>query len=366
MIKIRETFKNFYWPLFLVMLILIAVGLLSIYIASCTAEGAANADYALKQFIWSIVGCFFLLSIVFIGYRPFLNLAYVLYACSLILLILVFFMGEEKMGAQRWLSLGSFVVQPSEFSKLALILTLSHYLGSREKNLFQKRRFIVSFILTFIPLIIVLKQPDLGTALIFLPILFCMLFLWGARMKYILISIFLGLGSLPVLWYALKDYQRMRLLTFINSNADPLGSGYTAIQSKIAVGSGQLWGKGLFCGTQNRLDFVPEHHTDFIFCVIDEEGGFLAAVVIILLFLILLKLSLNVIARTTDREARLLTTGVTAMMFFQLFINIGMTIGICPIAGLPLPFISYGGSSLLTYCCAFGFLLSIYKERSIF
>jgi rod shape determining protein RodA len=358
MVNVKYAFKDFYWALFVLVIAIALSGILFIYTASYTSNGEMGG-YACKQLVWLLVGTVIMVVIVFVGYRPFLNLAYFLYVFSLLLLILVLFLGEEKLGAQRWLSIGGFVLQPSEFSKLTLIILLSHYLGSRERNIFQKRRFVIAFVLTFVPLILIIKQPDLGTALIFLPILFCMLFLWGAKMKYMVISIFLGVSSVPFLWHVLKDYQRRRLLTFININADPLGSGYTAIQSKIAVGSGG-------CGTQNRLNFIPEHHTDFIFCNIGEEGGFLAAFSLLLLFAILLKLSFGVIEKTTDREARLLATGITAMLFFQIVINIGMTIGLCPITGLPLPLVSYGGSSLVSYCAAFGFLISIYKERSIF
>ena len=363
--SIKTKFKNFYWALFIAITAISLFGLLFIHAASYHIEGWTNT-FVIKQSLWLLIGIFFLFAITFIGYRPFLNISYLIYICSFLLLVSVFFIGTEKLGAQRWIPLGGFALQPSEFSKLAVILTLSHYLGSRKQNLFQKKRFIISFLLTFIPLILIVKQPDLGTALIFLPILYCMLFVWGAKIKYILISILLGIISLPVIWHILKDYQRTRLLTFININADPLGSGYTAIQSKIAVGSGELWGKGLFCGTQNRLNFVPEHHTDFIFCVIGEEGGFLAAISLILLFFIIMKLSISVIQKTTDPEAQLLAAGITAMLIIQIFINMGMTIGLCPITGLPLPFISYGGSSLITYLSAFGFLISIYKERSIF
>ncbi len=361
---IKTKFKNFYWSLFIVVISVALIGILFIYAASYHL-GGQNA-FLIKQTVWLIVGIFFLFSVTFIGYRPFLNISYLIYICSLVLLIAVYFIGKEKFGAQRWIPIGGFALQPSEFAKIAVILTISHYLGSRKKNLLQKKRFIVSFLITFIPLLLIVKQPDLGTALIFLPILYCMLFIWGAKIRYILISIILGILSMPIIWNLLKDYQKTRLLTFININADPLGSGYTAIQSKIAVGSGQFWGKGIFCGTQNRLNFVPEHHTDFIFCVIGEEGGFLAAFSLLLLFFIIIKLSISVIQKTTDPEAKLLAAGITAMLVIQIFINIGMTMGICPITGLPLPLISYGGSSLITYFIAFGFLISIYKERSIF
>lgn len=361
----RDFFKDFYWGLFFAVILISVLGILFIHAAS-THMGDGASVYAYKQGIWFCFGLCGMLFTIAVGYRPFLNISYLLYIASLLLLISVFFIGTGKFGAERWIQVGGFVVQPSEFAKLSVILTLSHYLGSRKRNLLQKKRFVLSFVLTFIPLVLILKQPDLGTSLIFLPILFAMIYLWGAKLKYILISIGLGLSSVPVLWTMLKGYQKKRLLTFINPSADPLGAGYTAIQSKIAVGSGGLFGKGLYAGTQNRLNFVPEHHTDFIFCVIAEEGGFFASCGLLLLFAVLVQLSISVIKKTTDPEARLLAAGITSMLVFQVFINIGMSFGLCPITGLPLPFISYGGSSLLTYLVAYGFLISIYKERSIF
>lgn len=362
---IKNTFKDFYWSLFCTILILMIVGVIFIHAASYSSNEVVK-PYALKQSIWLGIGLVFMLGIVSIGYRSFLNISYLIYLCSLFLLILVFFVGTSKYGAQRWIPIAGFALQPSEFAKIAVILTLSHYLGNRKKTRFQLKRFFIVFLLTCIPLFLIVKQPDLGTSLIFLPILYCMLFVWGVKLRYIFFTVFMGIASFPIFWHLLKDYQKKRLLTFINVNEDPLGASYTAIQSKIAVGSGGIFGKGLYCGTQNRLNFVPEHHTDFIFCVIAEEGGFIASMSLIILFLIVIKLSIDVITKTTDPEAKLLAAGITSMLIFQIIINIGMTIGLCPITGLPLPFISYGGSSLLTYCIGFGFIMSIYKQRKIF
>jgi rod shape determining protein RodA len=362
---LNSIFKNFYWSLFVILIFITLIGIVFIHTASYQ-NGLFENSYAFKQTIWLGISVLVMFLICMIGYKPFLNVSYLLFFCSLVLLVLVFFIGSGKYGAQRWIMLGGIAIQPSEFAKIAYILALAHYLGNREKNILQKKRFIIAFIITFIPLILIVKQPDLGTSLVFLPILFAVLYIWGTKLKYIIISITLGLTSVPILWAMLKEYQKKRLLTFINADADPLGAGYTAIQSKIAVGSGTMWGKGFFQGTQNRLKFVPEHHSDFIFCVIGEEGGFIATAFLLLLFLCLVILSIRTILKTTDPEAKLLIAGVTTMLVFQVFINIGMTIGLCPITGLPLPFISYGGSSLLTFFIAYGFIISIYKERSIF
>jgi len=358
-------FRHFFWALLILILSISLFGLFFLYSASYSIDSGVGY-YAMNQLIRIAIGLVAFLAVIFIGHKSFLNLAYVIYFATLILLGLVLVVGTQKYGATRWIDIGPFVIQPSEFSKISVILVLSSYLGSRKKNLYQKKRFVVSFLLIMIPLLLVLKEPDLGTAIIFLPILFCMLFVWGAKVKYFLITFTLGILSTPFLWIFLKPYQKDRLLAFIDPNKDPLGVSYTVVQSKIGIGSGGFFGKGWLQGTQNKLDFIPEHHTDFIFSVIGEEGGFLAVSLILLLFVLLFRLSFTVIRRTTDTCGRLLATGIISMLFFHLFINIGMTIGLMPVTGLPLPLISYGGSSMLTFFISFGLLVSIYKERSIF
>lgn len=361
----RSSFYNFYWAFFCVLVAISLFGVIFLYSASYSMEGASGI-LALKQLARIGVGLLVFLAVVAIGYKSFLNLSYVFYAATLIMLIMVLAFGTTRYGAQRWLTLGPLTLQPSEFSKISVILALSYYLGKRKKNLYQKKRFIIAFVLTFVPLILVLKQPDLGTSLIFLPILFCMLYVWGAKLKYFLLTFSLGLCSMPFMWFLLKPYQKDRLFAFMDPDKDPLGVSYTVIQSKIGIGAGGLFGKGWLQGTQNKLQFIPEHHTDFIFSVIGEEGGFLAVLIFFLLFVLLVRLSFRTIRQTTDVCGRLLATGIISMTFFHFFINIGMTIGMMPVTGLPLPFVSYGGSSLLSFFISFGLLVSIYKERSIF
>jgi len=359
----KVTFNRFYWPLFFVTIAISVFGIFAIY--SATAEGSAS-EFAVKQLVWLVAGLSAMGIVLLIGYKPFLNMSYLIYAAGLMMLLAVLVMGPIRGGAQRWISIGPFILQPSEFIKIVLIVTLAHYLGNSEKNLSQLSRFFVSFFITIVPMVLVLKQPDLGTSLIFLPILFTMLFVWGAQKRFFFTTFGLGLVSMPFMWSILKDYQRRRLLTFINPDLDPLGAGYTAIQSKIAVGSGGLFGKGYLSGSQNKLDFLPEHHTDFIFGVVGEELGFVGAAVLILLYALFIFLSVRVIRKTTDVRGKLLATGILAMLMCHILINIGMCIGLMPITGLPLPFMSYGGSSMLAFFIATGLLLSIYKERSIF
>lgn len=358
----ERVLRDFHWPLFHLAVLISLVGVVAIYSASHEHVG----NYAAKQLVWLTISVFALFAVVWLGYRRLLGYSYAFYTISIGLLLGVMVLGDARLGAQRWIEIGPFVLQPSEFAKVAVILTLAQYLGERARNRYQTKRFLVAFMLVAFPMVFILKQPDLGTTLIFIPILFCILFLWGVRLRYLVVTSLCALGSFPVFWMLLKEYQRSRLLVFLNPNIDPLGAGYTAVQSKIAVGAGQLLGKGYFQGTQNRLRFLPEHHTDFIFCVIAEEWGFVGVCLILLLFALLLLRMIRVIERTSDTRARLIAAGVVSMIFFQVVVNIGMTIGLMPITGLPLPFVSYGGSSLLTMFFAIGLLISIYKDRSIF
>jgi len=326
-----------------------------------------ETHYALKQLFWLFLGVVVMMIVFIRGYKFFLDTSYLFYVISLLLLAAVWFVGTEVSGAQRWLTFGFFQLQPSELCKLATILTLAKFLGSKKVSQRQLLAVSCAFLLVLVPLVCIVTQPDLGTALIFVPILFCMLYLWGSKLRYLLAPAVMAVLSLPFIWHLLlREYQKRRLLVFINPDIDPLGAGYTAIQSKISVGSGQFFGKGWMEGTQNTLRFLPEHHTDFIFSVIGEEWGFVGSLVVIGLFIVFLWRAIDMMVLTTDTSAKLLGVGIISMFFFQVFVNMGMTIGFMPITGLPLPFVSYGGSSLLINFFAIGLLLSIYKERSIF
>jgi rod shape determining protein RodA len=245
-------------------------------------------------------------------------------------------------------------------------MALANFLGSH--NVWEKENKIVlaAVGIGLAPCVLIMKQPDLGSAILFVPLLTALLFQWGIRYRHLILSATFGIFSLPFFWGILKEYQRKRILVFLDPQRDPLGSGYTAIQSKIAVGSGGLFGKGYLEGTQSQLQFVPEHHTDFIFCVIGEEWGYAGSLIVIGLYILLFRAIFGVIEKTTDMKAKLLGSGILAVMFAQVFINIGMSFGLTPITGITLPLISYGGSSLLATALALGLVLSIYKERSIF
>ena len=342
--------------------LLMMVGVLFIYSASFRN----SAEFSARQLAWMGVSAGFLFLTVGLGYRFFLGISYALYVISIALLFYVSFAGLIRLGAQRWIQIGSFAFQPSELAKLAAALSLANFLGSRELWEGEGKAVLVTAFLVGVPFLFIIEQPDLGSASLFLPLGVVVLFVWGIRYRYFILSFVSAILGSPLAWNLLKDYQKKRILVFMNPNLDPLGSGYTAIQSKIAVGSGGLFGKGWLHGTQSQLDFVPEHHTDFIFSVIAEELGFFGSVFLILLFGVLFYQMFQVIEKTTDTKARLLGVGILSIFFFQVLVNIGMSFGLFPITGITLPLISYGGSSLVTNAIALGLLVSIYKERSIF
>ncbi|OGW82017.1 MAG: rod shape-determining protein RodA [Omnitrophica bacterium RIFCSPLOWO2_12_FULL_44_17] len=359
---VPRLFKEIHWPMFFVILILTGIGIASIYSATFRMQ----ENYAVKQLGWAGIAVFVFFVTVWVGYRPFFNMSYLLYGISIVLLILVLIMGEVRSGASRWIDVGPFALQPSELAKISTIIVLADLFAGRPIFFGQKRILLLASILVLIPCVLVLKQPDLGSALVFIPMFLAIIFLWGVRIRYLVIFFIGVIASMPFAWHFLKPYQQKRILVFLDPSIDPIGVSYTAIQSKIAVGSGQIWGKGWLQGTQTHLDFVPEHHTDFIFSVIGEEFGFLGCLLLVLLFALLITYAFQIMQNTTDLRARLLATGISVILFFQVAVNIGMTIGLAPITGIPLPLVSYGGSSLVMTFFGLGLLESIYKERSIF
>ena len=285
------------------------------------------------------------------------------YVFNLVLLVLVMLIGQTALGAQRWIILGPISIQPSEFSKLIMIIALAAMLEKRGGKIRTISDLAPIAAYVAVPFVLVLKQPDLGTSLVFLAIFFGMVFVAGIRLR-LLVGIFgIGLAALPVVWHFLKDYQKMRIMVFMDPNVDPLGAGYHIIQSKIAIGSGMLFGKGLFGGTQSQLNFLPENHTDFIFSVVGEELGFVGCAVLLLLYLIVLWRGIRIAQNASDRFGRLLAVGITSMIAFHVLVNVGMTMGMMPVTGIPLPLMSYGVSSLTTNIMAIAILLNIQLRR---
>ena len=286
-----------------------------------------------------------------------------MYIFNLVMLLAVMFVGQSALGAQRWIQLGPVSIQPSEFSKIIMIIALANLLKDKigKLNTFSDLLPIAAYV--GLPFLLVLKQPDLGTSLVFMAIFFGMIFACGINLK-LLAGIFgAGVAMMPILWHFLKDYQKMRIMVFMDPNVDPLGSGYHIIQSKIAIGSGMLFGKGLFEGTQSQLNFLPENHTDFIFAVVGEELGFVGAAFLLILYLIVLWRGIQIAKQAQDSFGMLMAVGITSMLAFHVLVNVGMTAGIMPVTGIPLPFMSYGVSALTTNIFAITILLNIYMRN---
>ena len=286
-----------------------------------------------------------------------------MYIFNLVMLLAVMFVGQSALGAQRWIQLGPITLQPSEFSKIIMIVSLAALLQEKVGKLNTLSDLLPVAAYVGVPFLLVMKQPDLGTSLVFMAIFFGMIFACGISLK-LLGGIFgTGIACLPLLWHVLKDYQKMRIMVFLDPNVDPLGSGYHIIQSKIAIGSGMLFGKGLFEGTQSQLNFLPENHTDFIFAVVGEEWGFIGTVVLLLLYLVVLWRGIQIARQAQDSFGTLLAVGITSMLAFHVLVNVGMTAGIMPVTGIPLPFMSYGVSALTTNIWAITILMNIYLRN---
>jgi rod shape determining protein RodA len=360
----RRLIKNFDMWLVIICLLLVCAGIACIY---STTHFLANSDIFLKQIMWLGIGLAAMLLTVTFNYRAVKRWAYVIYAVSLILLVAVIFIGKTVLGAQRWLMIGPFSFQPSEFAKLALFIALAKYLTPEKmsKKKFYPRDLLICLGLFIVPFIIILKEPDLGSALVLIPGFFAILYFAGAGTKYLLALVGMGAGLAPIAWFFLKDYQKTRLLVFLNPKMDPLGVGYHLTQSKITIGSGKLLGKGFLMGTQTQLRFLPKQHTDFIFSVIGEEFGLIGVSCILILYLLFIYRSMRA-TLTGDLFGRLLAVGIISGIVFQVFVNIGMSTGIMPVTGIPLPFLSYGGSSLVFTFIGIGLILNIRMRNFMF
>jgi len=352
------------WLLIATIASLSTFGIFMIYSAIHTNDSLLASALHWKQALWSSIGLLLLALILIFDYHHFSRLAYVFFIFVVTLLIFVFWAGLVVYGAKRWLVLGPIRVQPSELAKLAVILVLSRHFGTRESsNSLRFRDLIIPFLLVIIPVGLVAKQPDLGTSLTILMIATVMVLIVGVEKRVLAYIALACIATMPLSWLFLKDYQKRRILTVLNPEADLLGAGYQSMQSKIAVGSGEFWGKGLLQGTQSRLHFLPEKHTDFIFSVLSEELGFVGSAILLILFLILIQRCFRIARNAVDCEGALIAIGVGTSFFFHTIFNIGMTLGIFPIVGIPLPFVSYGGSASLTAFIASGLVLSVCIRR---
>ena len=316
-----------------------------------------------RQGIFAIVNCAMIFFLMNFDYKILQGYGNKLYIFNIIMLLAVMVIGHSALGAQRWIQIGPITLQPSEFSKIIMIISLASILEDKIGKLNTFRDLLPVAAYVGLPFLLVMKQPDLGTSLVFMAIFLGMIFVAGINLRLLGMIFAGGVAVMPILWHFLKDYQKMRLTVFMDPNVDPLGSGYHIIQSKIAIGSGMLYGKGLFGGTQSQLNFLPENHTDFIFAVVGEELGFIGAAILLILYLVLLRRGVQVAREASDNFGMLLAVGITSMLGFHVLVNVGMTTGIMPVTGIPLPFMSYGVSSLTTNMMSVGILLNIYMRR---
>lgn len=339
-----EIRKGIDLPMLVLTLVLFGLGLISVYSADAGVRKVASY-FAQRQFIWGLLSAVTYLFVCRIGHKILLKWSYTIYGMTLVMLIALLVMGHISRGAQSWFKFASISFQPAEFGKIALILCLARFCSQHPPT--KLRALFAALALAGLSVLLVLLQPDLGSSLVYMTIIFAMLVVAGTPGRYLSAMVALGLAALPIFWRTLKTYQRLRLIVFLDPYIDPQGSGYNVIQSRIAVGSGGLWGKGFMHGTQGRLHFLPEPHTDFIFSVYAEEFGFVGSVVVIILFGLLFWRLLRAAFRTRDSQAKLVCVGVAAWMWFQIMESIAMSMGLAPITGLPLPLFSYGGSSLM-------------------
>lgn len=349
----RRLLQNVDWPLIAAALALICLSFISLW------SLAPTGGIAWRQLVWVGVGTVALLVVIALDYRNLVRAAPAFYLVGLSLLLTVFVLGRTVSGARRWIHLGPFTFQPSELFKLIFVLTLAWALTSRWGRPLSRATLIWTGILVGVPFVLVVRQPDLGTALVLLPVLAAVLLGLGIRLKIFAGLILGGVAFMPVAWFALKEYQRERLLVYIDPFRDPLGTAYNVIQAKIAIGSGQLLGKGVSGATQSRLAFLPERHTDFIFAVFAEMWGFVGCLVLIMAYGLLVLRGFEIAANAREPRGRIVALGVTALFATQTLINLGMVTGLLPVVGIPLPFMSYGGSSMVVSLMALGLLLSV-------
>lgn len=347
-----------------IILIISSISLLSLLTIYSSTSHFLGKTVFLRQLIWLGLSLLFFFFFIRFNYQKLWGISYPLYIFSILLLVCVLFLGEPISGAKRWFQFSFFNFQPSELAKFSLVLFLSRYYSRKpayDLNLFYS--LILPFLFVLVGIILIFIQPDLGTAMILLIIFMGTLFIVKVKWTYILGFVLVMLALLPLFFFLLKDYQKQRLLVFFNPNYDPLGAGYTIIQSRIAIGSGKILGKGWLSGTQSQLRFLPAAYTDFIFSSFSEEWGFLGSIILVFLYYQLINQILLKSGIIFETFGRLISYGIFFMFTSQIIINISMSLGLLPVVGIPLPFFSYGGSNLLVNFISLGVLLNIIKKR---
>lgn len=360
----RRYVQYFDWGLLGLTVLIGSLGLIMLYSAVMSATPTLQKILYIKQLIWYSIGFVIIIVSLLFNYKFLDRWAHAIYIMGIILLIGVLLFGKYVGGAKRWLILGPVSFQPSELTKIAVIIVLARYYSKVTDPMgLTLRELLTPFMLTMIPFLLIVKQPDLGTAMVVVLIAASMTVFVKIERRSLLYIIAACTLTVPMVWFLLRGYQKKRILTFLNPERDPLGAGYHIIQSKIAIGSGMLTGKGFLKGTQNALSFLPEQHTDFIFSVVAEEWGLVGSVILLLVLLMLIIWALNVAYRCRDPFGTILSVGITAMLFWQVFINVGMAMGLMPVVGVPLPFISYGGSSIISTMICIGLLMNVSMRR---
>jgi len=364
----RRLISNMDWLSAGIVLIIAAAGITTIYSATRPVFGNIQPDFYVKQIYWLIIGLTAMVLVISIDYSWFNRMAYYLYGIGMVLLMAVLVMGRVGMGAQRWLSIGPIGIQPSELFKLFYIIALARFFATSEETMDARTLGLAFAALGLPPLVLVLIQPDLGTSLVLLGIFCALAMVRGIKRKLATTLLAIMLISVPFLgglaWDNLKPYQKHRIVAFLDPTSENAGDlGYHVTQSKVAVGSGGMFGKGYLKGTQGPFRFLPEKHTDFIFAVFAEERGFMGSVVILMLFIALLLRAVGASMLAKDAFGRYMCLGVVFMITMHVFVNIGMTMGLAPVVGLPLPFMSYGGSAMLTDSMAIGLVIGVRARR---
>jgi rod shape determining protein RodA len=365
--QIGNSLRRMDWSMIIAIAALLVIGIFFIYSAVNRNDDLPVAPFYEKQMVWALVGLGCFLMLVLTDYHRFRDAAWWLYVVGLVLLVLVLIpgVGKKVYGAYRWLNLFGIQVQPSEFGKLATLIVLARFLGRPGRDVQSPRCMFQVLMIIGVPFLLIVKEPDLGTAMMLVPVAFFMMFVAGVPVKYLAGLIGIGILLMPFAWFGLDDYQKERILVFFDAGRDPLGAGWNKIQSEIAVGSGGFSGKGYLKGTQNVLGFLPRTvaPTDFIYSVIAEEMGFLGSLGLLALYSLVLAAGARAALEARDKMGRMLAVGVTSLLFCHVFVNIAMTIGLLPITGLPLPLISYGGSFMVSTMIGLGIVQSVYVRR---
>lgn len=347
-------------------LLLVAIGLSTVLSSAIKSGLGEMKPYFARQLVWVALSLVVMLVAALVDYRFISSYAYHLYGLVVLFLVVVLWIGGEVQGAQRWFRFFGVGIQPSEIVKVATLFALARYFDDIKERILEFRYVIGAIIVAGLPAGLIILQPDLGTSLVLVALLGGMLVAADVRRLHLGVLAAIGIVMSPIMWSFLKDYQKARLLSFINPNLDPLGASYQVIQSKIAIGAGGLTGTGWLAGTQSQLNFLPEQHTDFIFSVFAEQWGFIGSLVLLLLYLGLLLQALKIAESSRDFIGGMLAVGIVTIIGFQVLVNLLMTVGLMPVTGIPLPFMSYGGSNLLTMMACVGLLLNINWRSHIF